>query len=444
MESNNAQGNGDVDDPTASHQDFAQMKMPDDVMNVPLPPSIQPSSLEFGVPSFPPVQQAGSSLSYGIIPSLPPPQFGSSEDAYEYPTSSSYMFDANAPAGVPPLPVMPPMQFGDAESVTFQSNAMDGYYSANNNMSAYGMVPMGGHAANAYLGAPSLYTVGGVEQLVYQAVPSAQAEQGTNLFLGQAQPAASAQSMIQPTLNQAAVAPAAVRKVGSGKGKRKRRDGQTYRNFFERIEDLQAFKKQHGHLDITCNHDKSLSQFCSIVRHARKHAGKKGIMRISAERVAALDAIGFPWGKAYNSEDSTNTNVVFGNALPLMEQPQSTSNALVQVPLGVAALPAQFVHPMIQGQENILVAPSSNGNATSPKRGMYRGFQERMSDLKAFKKQYGHMNVSSSQDKSLAQFCSIIRHARKHAGRKGVMRLSAERIAALDGIGFMWKIRERK
>jgi hypothetical protein len=63
-------------------------------------------------------------------------------------------------------------------------------------------------------------------------------------------------------------------------------------------------------------------------------------------------------------------------------------------------------------------------------------FDDQMEDLKLYKETHGHANVTIPEDKSLAQFCAKARHARKNPG-KGV-KLTDERTAAFDGIGFNW------
>jgi len=76
----------------------------------------------------------------------------------------------------------------------------------------------------------------------------------------------------------------------------------------------------------------------------------------------------------------------------------------------------------------------------SPKaRGKYKTFDDRMEDLKRFKETHDHANVSIREDKSLYQFCSTVRNARKTG--KGT-KLTDERIAAFDAMGFNWTSQE--
>ena len=68
----------------------------------------------------------------------------------------------------------------------------------------------------------------------------------------------------------------------------------TYKSFKEILQDLKTFKEEHGHLNIQCADNQSLSDFCSNVRSARNNP-EKGKMKLTEGRRAYLDAIGFNW-----------------------------------------------------------------------------------------------------------------------------------------------------
>ena len=67
------------------------------------------------------------------------------------------------------------------------------------------------------------------------------------------------------------------------------------RSFDERIEYLKEYKQTHGHVNVTRNEDSSLYQFCAGVRHSLKQFQKDGTMKLTEERMARLDALGFKW-----------------------------------------------------------------------------------------------------------------------------------------------------
>ena len=65
------------------------------------------------------------------------------------------------------------------------------------------------------------------------------------------------------------------------------------RSFDERIEDLHQYKRTHGHLNVKRNEDSSLYQFCADVRHSLKQAEKDGKRKLTEERIARLEDLGF-------------------------------------------------------------------------------------------------------------------------------------------------------
>jgi hypothetical protein len=67
------------------------------------------------------------------------------------------------------------------------------------------------------------------------------------------------------------------------------------RSFNERIDDLEEYKQTHGHLRLKRLEDSSLYQFCLGVRHSLKQAEKDGTRKLTVERIARLDALGFEW-----------------------------------------------------------------------------------------------------------------------------------------------------
>jgi hypothetical protein len=67
------------------------------------------------------------------------------------------------------------------------------------------------------------------------------------------------------------------------------------RSFDERINDLEEYKQTHGHVNVKRNEDISLYQFCAAVRHSLKQPEKDGTRKLTEERMAKLDALGFKW-----------------------------------------------------------------------------------------------------------------------------------------------------
>ena len=67
------------------------------------------------------------------------------------------------------------------------------------------------------------------------------------------------------------------------------------RSFDERIEDLNEYKKTHGHVNVNRHEDSSLYEFIVGVRHSLKQFEKDGRRKLTKERIARLDALGFEW-----------------------------------------------------------------------------------------------------------------------------------------------------
>ena len=51
----------------------------------------------------------------------------------------------------------------------------------------------------------------------------------------------------------------------------------------------------HGHLNVKIHEDSSLHQFCADVRYSLKQFEKDGTKKLTEERMARLDALGFKW-----------------------------------------------------------------------------------------------------------------------------------------------------
>ena len=66
------------------------------------------------------------------------------------------------------------------------------------------------------------------------------------------------------------------------------------KSFAQRMDDLRAYKENHGHVDVKKSDDRSLYDFCYNIRKARNNPGKSRML-ISEERIASMDALGFDW-----------------------------------------------------------------------------------------------------------------------------------------------------
>jgi hypothetical protein len=67
------------------------------------------------------------------------------------------------------------------------------------------------------------------------------------------------------------------------------------RSFDERIEDLEEYKQTHGHLNVKRHEDDNLYQYIAGIRHSLKKVEKDRMRRLTVERIARLNALGFEW-----------------------------------------------------------------------------------------------------------------------------------------------------
>jgi hypothetical protein len=67
-----------------------------------------------------------------------------------------------------------------------------------------------------------------------------------------------------------------------------------------------------------------------------------------------------------------------------------------------------------------------------------RSFDERIEDLKEYKRTHSHVNVTRNEDSSLYQFCADVRYSLKQFEKDGTKKLTEERIKRLDALGFKW------
>ena len=80
----------------------------------------------------------------------------------------------------------------------------------------------------------------------------------------------------------------------------------------------------------------------------------------------------------------------------------------------------------------------STANNDQQNKKNYTRFNDRVAALREYKEKTGHLIVSRKIDKSLFNWCMHIRSSRNKPG-EGKLKLTADRIAALDAIGFDWR-----
>ena len=163
-------------------------------------------------------------------------------------------------------------------------------------------------------------------------------------------------------------------------------------SFDDRIKDLQSFKEEHGHCNVTLDKNtkyKSLGSWCKNLRHSYRKIkqGREPRYKLSDDIIQYLERMGF---------DFKLRECVY--------------------------------------EEKI-------------------SFDDRMKDLQAFKEEHGHCNVSKSYSdknkyRSLGNWCGNIRSSYKKIKQGETPKINhlsdAKNIQLFEAIGFKWNLQEKK
>jgi hypothetical protein len=98
--------------------------------------------------------------------------------------------------------------------------------------------------------------------------------------------------------------------------RKSRVDASSSASFLSRVDKLRAYKEKHGHFNVREKEDSSLYNFAKNMRFARKNP-KASKRKLTEDRIAALDAIGFDWNrqglKVSAASPSTTIDVITNN-----------------------------------------------------------------------------------------------------------------------------------
>ena len=198
---------------------------------------------------------------------------------------------------------------------------------------------------------------------------------------------------------------------------------------------LRQFHFDHGHCRVPAKWAKNpkLASWVAVQR-ARKPAGK-----LSTERIAALDGLGFSWsgrsssGKAWESMFAALKQFCQENGHTNVPQKYVTNRKLgwwVSIQRRDRRK-GKLDSKQIAQLDGIGFNWSPQSGGTSPDD---EGWKAMLASLQQFKNEYGHCRVPAqwSINPKLANWVATQRRFKKHG------ELKAERVAALDGIGFEW------
>ncbi|MEI8375981.1 MAG: helicase associated domain-containing protein [Planctomycetota bacterium] len=196
-----------------------------------------------------------------------------------------------------------------------------------------------------------------------------------------------------------------------------------------RFNDLKAFKKEYGHCDVPHEYQPNLAlgQWVANVRQAKKHG------KLAEERVGRLNAFDFLWGSKRGIASAA-----------VWEQRIRDLKAFKKIH-GHCNVPCAYPPNSALGY---WVASTrkrkKRGKLTEDRVRRLNGlgfcwerevtWEQRIRDLKAFKKIHGHCNVPCvyPPNPALGHWVANLRQ-RKKCGE-----LAEDRILMLDALGFSW------
>ena len=232
----------------------------------------------------------------------------------------------------------------------------------------------------------------------------------------------------------------------------------------ERFNELVEFKKVHGHCNVkqrsrVSRENGTLCNFVKKMRSLKKRYDRQQYSGsvLTPSRIERLDRLGFVWdrrdGQQIKSfDDRMQELAVFKAEHGHADIPRSLEDNMSlarwacvvrqsyrqQQQGGKPAL--TLTKEMIERLEAIgfrLRVKEMGKTKRVP-------FEERLKSLAEFKKIRGHVNVSIAEDSNLARFCDQMRVARRKPQPGVTMKLTQDRISALDALGFEWEPRKNK
>ena len=213
----------------------------------------------------------------------------------------------------------------------------------------------------------------------------------------------------------------------------------------ERFEQLCEFKAQFGHCVVPVKYaakTKKLGSWVATQRHFCKLYQEGKASRMTAERIRALDGIGFDWGT-----NTTDWNVRFEQLCAFKVQ-----HGHCFVPQQYAANPKlglwvrhqrRHYRSYQEGKPNPMTAERVRAFESVDFEWESRDmWNERFEQLCEFKAQFGHCVVPvkyAAKTKKLGSWVATQRHFCKLYQEGKASRMTAERIRALESVGFEWK-----
>jgi hypothetical protein len=201
----------------------------------------------------------------------------------------------------------------------------------------------------------------------------------------------------------------------------------------QRFRELERFKKEHGHCIVPTEYEPNpaLGRWVSWTRHQKKRG------KLDKEKVRCLDALGFCWAP----QDTWNQHI---RDLKTFKKEHGHCDVPMRYPPNPVL--GHWVNGVRQwkkrgalAEDRVRCLAALGFSWAMKQRGVQVPWEQRINDLKAFKKQHGHCNVpwEFPPDPALGIWVFNLR-ARKKRGE-----LTEDKILSLDALGFCWERRER-
>lgn len=209
------------------------------------------------------------------------------------------------------------------------------------------------------------------------------------------------------------------------------------KSFEERIRDLAGFKEKYGHCNVprVFKEDVSLGRWCHVMRCSYRQIkeNQKPMYKLQPEEIQRLEDMGFRWRvRPPRKRDVDEEERVNGmkKEEEQQQQQQQEGGSLATTGEEGEANSAVKIDGDDGGSHSVASMPKRRNKITS--------FEERIEQLKQYKKEHGHLRVTMGQNKNLAIFVNHMRGARRDPNKTNGVKLTQERIQKLDELGFDW------
>ncbi len=250
-----------------------------------------------------------------------------------------------------------------------------------------------------------------------------------------------------------------------------RSQSKVFKSFKERLEELKSYKSMYGDCRVPSKYETnpSMAAWCANLKQSYRliQQGKKPILKLSQEKIDALQDAGFEWGYSARGRKSNASRFLLDlKTEEISTPPQERKNDFKDRTASSPLLIENTAGSLSAIEENDLksedVAAAKRGVRKNEqtemqqvhpsakrarKRTKTKSFDERIEELKEFKARFGHCRVSRNDSSycSLGWWCHNMRGSYRETQKqinKDSLILSKNKIEILNTIGFDWTLKE--